>query len=192
MGTAIDVRTITSPLDYQLVFAQTGPVTIASFMMNTDSAGTAASNAMLCGVKSYTPSPALAWLSVLTPADPLTQNFEIQVSTNDYNLAGSYTVDLVVAFVDATFTATYTQTGIVINLLHPCKVTTISVVNPIVTLNHPFATSGPTLIDFTNFADTVSSAYGNSALCGLTYALSAAADATNYEVTIVPGTPNKI
>lgn len=105
------------------MFAQTAPVTITSFTMNTDSVSTTFTDLMFCGLKTY--STGLAWLSVLTPADPVTQNFELQVSTNDPVLAGTYTVSLVIVFADVTLTQTLTQT-LTLNLLHPCKITLIT------------------------------------------------------------------
>jgi len=59
-------------LTYQITY-NTEASTILSFMMNSDSAGDAASNAMLCGTKEY--ATGKTWLSVTTPADPLTQQF---------------------------------------------------------------------------------------------------------------------
>jgi hypothetical protein len=61
---------------------------------------------MLCGVKKY--STGLAWLTVITPADPLTQNFLLQVTTNDYTKANIYSVSLVVTFVNASYPSTIT------------------------------------------------------------------------------------
>jgi hypothetical protein len=92
-------------------------------MMHTDTVGAAQSLPMLCGVKSY--STGLAWLTVLTPADPLTQNFELQVTTNDYTLANTYAVNLVVSFANASYTSTYTQT-LSVKLLHPCTLTVLN------------------------------------------------------------------
>ena len=77
IGAVIDPQTITSPLDYQLVFGQLGPITLTTWMMNTDSAGNALFDPMFCGVKTYTPSANGAWISVLTPADPLSQPYQL-------------------------------------------------------------------------------------------------------------------
>ena len=93
-------------------------------MMNADSEGTAFSNPLLCGIKTY--STGLSWLTVLAPADPLTQNFQLRITTNDYTLAGTYSVSIVVAFTNAVYyPATLTQT-LSVTLLHPCKTTSIS------------------------------------------------------------------
>lgn len=78
---------------------------------------------MICGVKTY--STGLPWLSVLTPADPATQNFELQVYTNDPLLTGTYTVSLVINFADTKLLQTLTQT-LEVTLLHPCIVTSIT------------------------------------------------------------------
>jgi len=68
--TTINSQTLSTPSAYQIAFAGTAS-TVLSFMMNTDSAGVAASNPMLCGTKTYTPNK--TWLSVVTPADPATE-----------------------------------------------------------------------------------------------------------------------
>ena len=65
-------------------------------MMNTDTVGVAKTSPLMCGLKSY--STGLAWLTVVTPADPLTQNFKLQVTTNNYALANTYSVSIVVTF----------------------------------------------------------------------------------------------
>ncbi len=51
---------------------------------------------MSCGLKKY--STALTWLSVKVPSNPLTEQFELQVTSNDYNLANTYSVSLDVTF----------------------------------------------------------------------------------------------
>ena len=91
--------------------------------MNTDTTGVAQSSLMFCGVKSY--STGLTWLSVLTPTNPLIENFELQVTTNDYALANTYTVSIVVTFANATYPSTITQ-NLSVTLLHPCKTTVIT------------------------------------------------------------------
>ena len=105
------------------------------FLMNADSAGTDSSNPLQCGIKSY--STGLTWLTVLAPADPLTQNFQLRVTTNDYNLAGTYSVSIVVAFANTAFPSTITQT-LSVTLLHPCKTTTISTTQTIPGLVHVY------------------------------------------------------
>ncbi len=78
---------------------------------------------MICEVKTYTTG--YPWLSVYKPADPANENFELRVSTNDYNLAGTHPVNLVVGFSRSDLTMTLTQTFSVI-LHHPCKKTVIT------------------------------------------------------------------
>ena len=78
---------------------------------------------MQCGIKSY--STGLTWLTVLAPSDPLTESFELQVTTNDYNLATTYSVNLEVTFADPNFPLTITQ-NLSVTLLHPCKTTVIT------------------------------------------------------------------
>jgi hypothetical protein len=92
-------------------------------MMNEDSAGNAISNPLLCGLKTYLTS--FAWLTDLSPADPLSENFSLQVTTNEYNLANTYSFSIVVAFANTFYPATITQT-LSVTLLHPCKTTTIT------------------------------------------------------------------
>lgn len=64
--------------------------------MHKDSVATAKGNNMLCEVKTYTTDQ--PWLTVLTPANPATQQFQLQVTTNDYTLANTYSVNLTVGF----------------------------------------------------------------------------------------------
>ena len=121
-------------------------------MMNADSAGQAAINPMKCGLKTY--STGLAWLSVLSPANPLTQNFQLQVTTNDYTLAETYSVNIVVAFANACFPATLAQT-LSVTLLHPCKTTTISSAQTIPGLVYVFGAAAIQQ-EFVQFSDSVS------------------------------------
>ena len=121
-------------------------------MMNADSAGTAFSNPLQCGIKIY--STGLSWLTVLAHADLLTQNFQLRVTTNDYNLAGTYSVSLAVAFANAAFPATLTQT-VSVTLLHPCKTTTISTTQTISDKVYVFGAAAIQQL-FTQFSDTVS------------------------------------
>ena len=55
---------------------------------------------------------------------------------------------------------------------------------------HPYVTIGVSWIPITEFADTVSAAYGIPTLCALTYTLEPAADATAYDIVISAGVPN--
>jgi hypothetical protein len=78
---------------------------------------------MICEVKTY--STGYSWLSVYQPADPANENFELRVTTNDYNVAGTHTVNLVVGFSRTDLTITWTQTFSV-TLIHPCKTTVVT------------------------------------------------------------------
>jgi PKD repeat protein len=187
-GATMSTTTMATPLDYQLKFSQTAPYTIMTFTMNADTIGTMFSNPMFCGVKTY--ATGFTWLTVLTPADPATQVFSLQVSTNDYLLTGSYTVNIVVTFANVLYTGTITQT-ITVNLLHPCKITLITTPQTISTITFPFG-GATVLTPYTNFLDTVSAEYSIPTLCGLVYSISVAADATIYGTTIVVGAPNQI
>jgi hypothetical protein len=149
--------------------------------MHTDTQGEFQNNPMLCGEKFY--STGLLWLTVLSPADPLSQNFELQVTTNDYLLAGVYSINLVIGFIDPTFTAVLTQV-ISVTLLHPCKLTLITTTQTIADIVYTIG-DPTTLTPFTAFSDTVSSEYSEPGLCGLVYSLSPASDATKFGVSIV-------
>jgi len=61
---------------------------------------------VFCGAKKY--ATGKTWLSVTTPSDPATQNFQLVIATNDYTLAATYTISLVVSFVNAAYTGTLT------------------------------------------------------------------------------------
>jgi len=83
----INTQTLTSPLTYQITYSNTFS-TILSFIMHSDSASSAANNPMFCGTKAYATDQ--TWLTVTTPADPVTQQFQLNVGTNDYTLAATY------------------------------------------------------------------------------------------------------
>jgi hypothetical protein len=156
--------------------------------MNSDNIGTIFTNPIFCGAKKY--ATGYGWLTAVAPADPATQEFSLQIATNDYTLATTYTINLVVSFVNPLYLGTLTQT-LSLTLLHPCKltlITTSQVINPI---TYPFG-GAAVFTAYTNFADTVSAQYSLPTLCGLIYSLSVAADATNYGVTIITGSPNQI
>ena len=70
--TAINSQ-VFSPNNYQITFPVTTPQTIFSFTMNTDTQGLAFNDNMICEIKTYTTN--FPWLTVLAPADPLTQQF---------------------------------------------------------------------------------------------------------------------
>jgi hypothetical protein len=133
-GSIINTSSIATPLTYQISFAQTAAFTIASFNLETDSAGIALADPMKCGAKTFTSN--LAWVSVLIPADPTTTQLQLQVSTNDYLLAGTQTLSLVVAFANTAYTGTLTET-VVINMISPCTQTIITA-QPISDINFPF------------------------------------------------------
>jgi len=156
--------------------------------MNTDSAGEAAGNPVLCGVKSY--STGKTWLSISTPADPATQQFQLKISTNDYTLATTHTISLVISFTNTIWPGTLTE-QLTLILLHPCKKTIITTSQTIGPINFDFGGSA-VLTSFNNFSDSVATSYNIAGLCGLTYSLSLADDATTYGVSIVTGTPNQI
>ena len=117
--------------------------------MNTDTAGVTLGLPMVCGIKTY--STGLSWLKVVAPADPLTQNFELQVTTNDYNLAGTYSVNIVVAFANTSYPSILTQT-LSVTLLHPCIVTTITTITKMLYVS---SVPGETLQLCIEFIDTV-------------------------------------
>ena len=141
---------------------------------------------MVCGIKTY--STGLAWLTVLAPADPLTQNFQLQVTTNDYTLAGTYSVSIVVAFANSNYTSTLTQT-LSVTLLHPCKTTTISTTQTIPSLSYLFGATA-TQQQFFEFTDSVSTQYSVPGLCALSYLIALSADAISFGVSILFITPN--
>ena len=72
--TSINSQSFT-PTTYQISFPVTTAQTIFSFMMNTDTKGQVFNEAMICEIKTY--STGYSWLTVLAPADPLTQQFQL-------------------------------------------------------------------------------------------------------------------
>ena len=102
---------------------------------------------MFCGSKQY--STGYNWLTVVVPADPATQNFKLQIATNDYTLASTYTVNLVVSFINSAYTATLTET-FSLTLLHPCKITVITPSQLSTTINFIFGFPAVS-ITFSNF-----------------------------------------
>jgi hypothetical protein len=128
----------------------------------------------------------------------------MKVTSDDYSLttsssaATNYSVVLSVGYADARFTSTLTQT-LTVSLFHPCKATLLTTTQTISDINFGFGgwdgstfTMAALLKSFTNFADSVSTAYDVANLCDIQYALSPAAEAIKYGVTLVSGTPNKI
>ena len=99
-------------------------------------------------------STGLPWLTVLTPVDPLTENFQLQVTTNDYTLAGTYSVSILVAFANTAYPATLTQI-LSVTLLHPCKTTMISTTQTISNMVYVFGAAAIQQL-FSQFSDTVS------------------------------------
>ena len=175
----ISTQTLT-PTPYQIDFTVTTAQTILSFTMHQDSAGIAAPNDMLCEIKTYTTDQ--PWLTVLAPADPLTGNFELQVTTNDYLLAGTYTVNLVIGFQRVDLTQTTTQ-QISVELIHPCKQTLLTTPQTIDDMSYMFGDAA-LITPFMPFDDSVAIQYGVAGLCNLLYSLELASDATNYGVTV--------
>lgn len=104
-ATSINPTNLATSLTYQIIFSAV-PTVITSFMMNTDSAGVAAGNPMVCGAKKY--STGKPWLSVTTPANPATQEFQIVIATNDYSLASTHKINLDVSFFEVNWTGTLT------------------------------------------------------------------------------------
>lgn len=85
-------------LTHQITYAATSK-TLATFAMNSDSANT-------CGIKKY--STGMNVLTVVRPLDPSTESCELKISTNDYTLAGTHTINLVVSFDDTRWPGTLT------------------------------------------------------------------------------------
>lgn len=98
---SINSQTLPTPTDYQIEIGGTS-VTIVSFPMHLDSEGDSHGDKLFCGSKKY--STGLTWLTVVPPNDPLTADFQLVAATNDFNLAGPQTVNLVVGFAYAGFT----------------------------------------------------------------------------------------
>ena len=95
--------------------------------MHQDTQGIAKASPNICEIKTYTIDPVNApWLSVLPPANPLTTNFQLQVTTNDYNLAGTHSVTVTIGFSRADLSAITLTQVISVTLIHPCKLTTIT------------------------------------------------------------------
>jgi hypothetical protein len=104
------------------------------------------------------------------------------VTTNDYNLAGPHTVNMVVGFSRADLTMTKTEI-FTVTLLHPCKKTLLTTTQTIAAMNYIFG--DPAMVTgFTAFNDSVALQYGVPTLCALSYSLSPSADATKYAVTV--------
>jgi hypothetical protein len=126
-----------APTAYQINFTITTPQMILSYLMHKDSMGISKTNAMICEIKTY--STNYSWLSVLPPADPLTTNFQLRVTTNDYNLAGSYTdVVITIGFARADLAHISLTQTLTVNLIHPCKLTTITTSQTITDIVHMF------------------------------------------------------
>lgn len=104
-STKINPQTLPSSLTYQITYS-TAPNLIMSFMMNTDSASVDTGNSLVCGAKKY--STGRTWLTITTPADPVTQQFRLMIATNDYSIASTHTISLVVSFVNEYWTGTLT------------------------------------------------------------------------------------
>jgi hypothetical protein len=130
-------------------------------MMNTDTVGAASNSPIICGVKSY--STGFSWLKIITPADPLSQTFELQVNTDNYNLADTLKVDLLISFTNANYASTLTQT-LYVKLLHPC---TSTVINPAVIPTLTFTIGdAKKIIEFMQMTDSIASQYNIPKFCG--------------------------
>ena len=135
--------------------------------MNQDSVGISQTNDMICEFKTYATDK--TWLTVLPPADPLTGSFQLQVTTNDYLLAGTYMVNMVVGFVTPAFTQTITET-FTVTLLHPCKTTLLTTSQTVGPLSYTFGDPVLTYL-FAAFDDSVATQYGVAGLCAPVFSL---------------------
>jgi hypothetical protein len=129
-----------APTAYQIDYTITTPQMILSYLMHKDSIGISKANAMICEIKTYTTdTTTYPWLSVLPPTDPLTTNFQLRVTTNDYNLAGSYAdVDITIGFARADLAHISLTQTLTVTLIHPCKLTTITTSQTITDIVHMF------------------------------------------------------
>jgi hypothetical protein len=94
-------------------------------------------------------------------------NFELKVNTNDPNLYGLRTVNLVVGFDRAGLTQKITET-FSLTLIHPCKETFYSTTQTIADINYRFG-DPPLVTSFSVFSDSVSLSYGITDLCAIRY-----------------------
>ena len=79
--------------------------------MHTDTISIGANVADFCGIKTYTSDQ--PWLTILTPANPLTEDFQIQVATNDFSLTGKKPANIVIGFQNTDYTQTITSEFVV-------------------------------------------------------------------------------
>jgi hypothetical protein len=120
---------------------------IAQFPSNPDNiANLTAGKLKYCGVKTY--SFDKPWLSVVTPSDPVTQNYTMMVTTDDYSivtdLSGekNYTVTMTIGYADPRFTNTFTE-QVNVTLYHPCKGTEITTSQTVPNLYFELGFEGP-------------------------------------------------
>ena len=160
------------------------PTVLSTFAANTDSVGTAQGDPAFCGAKTYVSD--FAPVSVTVPGNSPNA---IEFASSDYTAhVGLFTVTITVGFLN--FTPTITQT-FDLEVLHPCKITQITTTQTIPDISFPFGGTA-LLTPFTNFDDTVSTEYGITDLCVLSYSLELAADATAYGTSIIAGAPPNI
>lgn len=135
---------------------------------------------LVCGVNTFVTN--FTWATVLVPANPATQSYELSVNTNDVLLAGSHVVVITIGYTDPLYTQTSTV-SISVTINHPCILTVISSSQTISDIY--YLLGDPKLnIPFVLFSDSVSAEYGNPTLCALTYQLSLASDATNFGASV--------
>jgi hypothetical protein len=160
VSATINAQTYT-PTAYQMSFIPP-LVTVDSFMQNTDSAGDASLDFFHCGAK--TMSIDCPWASVSAPADPSANNFAIKVQTNDLNLVGFQTCNILIGFADPAYTATLTQT-ITINIRHPCRLANLFLTSSLSPVTISLMGS-PSSQFFPPATNDVATAYGIPSLCG--------------------------
>ena len=105
----------------------------------------------------------------------------MQVTTNDYNLAGIQTLEIIIGFQRPDLTQTLTEV-IQVVLLHPCKLTQITLTQSVSDTSILFG--DPAVIAPFAFTDSVATQYGVPGLCALSLTLSPSADAATFGVTL--------
>ena len=103
------------------------------------------------------------------------------MNTNDHSLVGSQTITITVyLFNGSAISITF---NVVVTLLHPCKVTSLTSSQTISTIIYPFG--DPTVnTPFTAFDDSVATQYSDPTLCGLVYSITDPTSATNFGVAL--------
>ena len=118
--------------------------------MHTDTAGVLAANPLLCGVKTYTTNQ--TWATVVAPANPLTQPFQLQINTNQF-VSASVSLTITIKFANTAYTSTITK-SVIATFVHPCKQTVITTSQTIPTLTLTFGDT-PVTHAFSSFANSV-------------------------------------